>query len=34
VTPGQKGRGSDSKTLVIIAAEEFGPGIGRIRLVS
>src|SRR5271154_1902763 len=32
VTPGQKGRGSDSKTLVIIAAEEFGPGIGRIRL--
>ncbi len=32
VTPGQKGRGSDSKTLVIIAAEEFGPGLGRIRL--
>jgi transposase-like protein len=32
VTPGQKGRGSDSKTMVIIAAEEFGPGIGRIRL--
>ncbi len=32
VTPGQKGRGSDSKTLVVIAAEEFGPGIGRIRL--
>jgi len=32
VTPGQKGRGSDSKTLVIIAAEEFGAGIGRIRL--
>lgn len=32
VTPGQKGRGSASKTLVIIAAEEFGPGLGRIRL--
>ncbi len=32
VTPGQKGRGSDSKTLVIIATEEFGPGIGRIRV--
>ena len=32
VTPGQKGRGSDSKTLVIIATEEFGPGIGRIRM--
>lgn len=32
ITPGQKGRGSDSKALVIIAAEEFGAGIGRIRL--
>src|SRR5208337_945254 len=32
VTQGQKGRGSDSKALVIIAAEEFGPGIGRIRM--
>ena len=32
VTPGQKGRGSDSKALVIIAAEEFGAAIGRIRL--
>ena len=32
ITPGQKDRGSDSKALVIIAAEEFGAGIGRIRL--
>jgi len=32
VTPGQKGRGSDSKALVIIAAQEEGAGIGRIRL--
>ena len=32
VIPGQKGRGSESKALVIIAAEEFGAGIGRIRM--
>jgi transposase-like protein len=32
ITLGQSGRGSDSKTLVIIAVEEFGPNIGRIRL--
>ena len=32
ITLGQRGRGSDSKSLVIIAAEEFGPNIGRIRL--
>jgi transposase-like protein len=32
ITPGQRGRGSDSKTLVIIAAEELGPPIGRLRL--
>jgi transposase-like protein len=31
ITPGQRGRGRDRKTLVIIAAEEFGPHIGRIR---
>jgi len=32
ITLGQRGRGSESKVLVIIAAEEFGPNIGRIRL--
>lgn len=32
VTPGQKGRGIPSKALVVIAAEEWGAGIGRIRL--
>jgi transposase-like protein len=32
VTPGQKGRGIPSKALVIIAAEEEGAGIGRIRM--
>jgi transposase-like protein len=32
VTPGQKGRGIPSKALVIIAAEEDGAGIGRIRM--
>lgn len=32
VTPGQKGRGVPSKALVVIAAEEAGAGIGRIRL--
>ena len=32
VTPGQKGRGIPSKALVVIAAEERGEGIGRIRL--
>ena len=32
MTPGQKGRGRDSQALVIIAAEECGAGLGRIRL--
>lgn len=32
VTPGQKGRGIPSKALVVIAAQEFGAGIGRVRL--
>ena len=32
VTPGQKGRGIPSKASVVIAAEERGEGIGRIRL--
>jgi len=32
VTPGQKGRGVPSKALVVIAAQEAGAGIGRIRL--
>ena len=32
VTPGQKGRGAPSKALVVIAAQEDGAGIGRIRL--
>ena len=32
MTPGQKGRGIPSKALVVIAAQEDGPGIGRIRL--
>ncbi len=32
VTPGQKGRGAPSKALVVIAAQEAGAGIGRIRL--
>ena len=32
VTPGQKGRGVPSKVLVVIAAQEDGAGIGRIRL--
>lgn len=32
VTPGQKGRGIPSKALVMIAAEEDGVGIGRIRM--
>ena len=32
VTPGQKGRVIESKALVAVAAEEFGPNIGRIRL--
>jgi transposase-like protein/ribosomal protein L37AE/L43A len=31
-TPGRSGRGSPSKTLVIIAAQEVGRGIGRIRM--
>lgn len=30
--PGHKGRGSPTKTLVIIAAQEEGKGIGRIRM--
>lgn len=30
--PGHKGRGSPTKTLVVIAAQEEGRGIGRIRL--
>jgi transposase-like protein len=32
VTPGQKGRGVPGKALVVIAAEEDGAGIGRIRM--
>lgn len=32
VTPGQKGRGVPSKSLVVIAAQEAGEGIGRIRM--
>ncbi len=32
VTPGQKGRGIPSKALVVIAAQEMGAGIGRIRM--
>lgn len=32
VTAGQKGRGVPSKALVVIAAQEEGAGIGRIRL--
>ena len=32
MTPGQKGRGIPSKALVVIAAQEEGAGIGRIRL--
>ncbi len=32
VTPGQKGRGIPSKSLVVIAAQEEGEGIGRIRM--
>ena len=32
VTPGRKGRGAPSKALVVIAAQEEGAGIGRIRL--
>jgi len=31
-TPGRKGRGVPSQALVVIAAQEDGPGIGRIRL--
>jgi transposase-like protein len=31
-TPGRKGRGVPSQALVVIAAQEAGPGIGRIRL--
>jgi len=30
--PGHKGRGSPTKALVVIAAQEDGPGIGRIRM--
>ena len=29
---GARGRGAENKTLVVIAAEEDGPGIGRIRM--
>ena len=32
VTPGQKGRGIPSKALVVIAAQQVGQGIGRIRM--
>jgi transposase-like protein len=32
-TPGRKGRGVPSQALVVIAAQEAGAGIGRIRLV-
>ena len=30
--PGKRGRGAAGKSLVVVAAEEDGPGIGRIRL--
>jgi len=30
--PGRKGRGSPTKTLIVIAAQEDGKGIGRIRM--
>lgn len=32
VTPGRKGRGIPGKALVVIAAQESGPGVGRIRM--
>ena len=32
VTPGRKGRGNPGKALVVIAAQEDGKGVGRIRM--